>query len=207
MALSARLEFRQGQQLVMTPQLQQAIRLLQLSNIELNAFVEAELERNPLLERDDEEHNEEFASAATEAAPEGEAAPAEAEAAPEPAPAPSGGGDEAELAKAAKILFGSAKVDGGLEVDAVRKVIKKSKGALAKCYAKALVKDNALEAKVTVEFVVDKKGKTKDAKIKSGGLGDPAIDACLVEVMSGWKFDAPSDGKAKVKYPLTFKPS
>lgn len=53
MALSAKLEFRQGQQLVMTPQLQQAIRLLQFSNIELNAFVEAELERNPLLEREE----------------------------------------------------------------------------------------------------------------------------------------------------------
>jgi RNA polymerase sigma-54 factor len=53
MALSAKLEYRQGQQLVMTPQLQQAIRLLQLSNIELNAFVEAELERNPLLEREE----------------------------------------------------------------------------------------------------------------------------------------------------------
>ncbi len=53
MALSARLEIRQGQQLVMTPQLQQAIRLLQLSNMELNAFVDQELERNPLLERDE----------------------------------------------------------------------------------------------------------------------------------------------------------
>jgi len=53
MALLQRLELRQGQQLVMTPQLQQAIRLLQLSNIELNAFVDAELERNPLLERDE----------------------------------------------------------------------------------------------------------------------------------------------------------
>lgn len=52
MALSAKLELRQSQQLVMTPQLQQAIRLLQLSNMELNAFVETELERNPLLERD-----------------------------------------------------------------------------------------------------------------------------------------------------------
>src|SRR5262245_39544089 len=50
MAISAKLELRQGQQLVMTPQLQQAIRLLQLSNIELGQFVEAELERNPLLE-------------------------------------------------------------------------------------------------------------------------------------------------------------
>ncbi|MEM1306205.1 MAG: RNA polymerase sigma-54 factor, partial [Pseudomonadota bacterium] len=53
MAISAKLEMRQGQQLVMTPQLQQAIRLLQLSNIELAAFVDAELERNPLLERDE----------------------------------------------------------------------------------------------------------------------------------------------------------
>lgn len=53
MALSAKLELRQGQQLVMTPQLQQAIRLLQLSNLELTEFVDAELERNPLLERDE----------------------------------------------------------------------------------------------------------------------------------------------------------
>ncbi|HHN67912.1 MAG TPA: RNA polymerase sigma-54 factor [Thermopetrobacter sp.] len=53
MALRQKLEMRQGQSLVMTPQLQQAIRLLQMSNIELQAFVEAELERNPLLERTD----------------------------------------------------------------------------------------------------------------------------------------------------------
>lgn len=53
MALSTKLEMRQGQQLVMTPQLQQAIRLLQLSNIELTQYVEQELERNPLLEADE----------------------------------------------------------------------------------------------------------------------------------------------------------
>src|ERR1700749_1063732 len=53
MALSEKLELRQGQQLVMTPQLQQAIRLLQLSNLELTEFVDTELERNPLLERDE----------------------------------------------------------------------------------------------------------------------------------------------------------
>src|SRR5438045_369679 len=53
MALVPKLELRQGQQLVMTPQLQQAIRLLQLSNVELCTFVEAEVERNPLLERDE----------------------------------------------------------------------------------------------------------------------------------------------------------
>src|SRR6202045_4738663 len=51
MALTQRLEFRQTQSLVMTPQLMQAIKLLQLSNLDLSAFVEEELERNPLLER------------------------------------------------------------------------------------------------------------------------------------------------------------
>jgi RNA polymerase sigma-54 factor len=50
-----RLEIRQGQSLVMTPQLQQAIKLLQLSNIELAEYCEQELERNPLLDRDDRE--------------------------------------------------------------------------------------------------------------------------------------------------------
>ena len=51
MALAPKLQARQGAQLAMTPQLQQAIKLLQLSNIELSAFVEEQLEKNPLLER------------------------------------------------------------------------------------------------------------------------------------------------------------
>jgi len=53
MALGQKLQMRQGQSLVMTPQLQQAIKLLQLSNLELSDFVESELESNPLLSRDD----------------------------------------------------------------------------------------------------------------------------------------------------------
>ena len=50
MALGPRLEIRQSQSLVMTPQLQQAIRLLALSNLELEAFIGEALEANPLLE-------------------------------------------------------------------------------------------------------------------------------------------------------------
>lgn len=53
MAMTPRLDLRQSQALVMTPQLQQAIKLLQLNNLELTAFVEQELEKNPLLDRED----------------------------------------------------------------------------------------------------------------------------------------------------------
>jgi RNA polymerase sigma-54 factor len=64
MAITTKLELRQTHSLVMTPQLQQAIKLLQLSNIELASFVEAELERNPLLERDDADQFDGESSAA-----------------------------------------------------------------------------------------------------------------------------------------------
>lgn len=53
MAIGPRLDLRQSQSLVMTPQLRQAIQLLQFNNLEAAAFVEQELERNPLLERDE----------------------------------------------------------------------------------------------------------------------------------------------------------
>jgi len=48
------LQLRLGQQLTMTPQLQQAIRLLQLSSLELQSEIQEILETNPLLEKTDE---------------------------------------------------------------------------------------------------------------------------------------------------------
>src|SRR5882724_11703078 len=56
--LSQRLELRQSQALVMTPQLQQAIKMLQLSNLELAEFVDAEIEQNPLLDQGERESDE-----------------------------------------------------------------------------------------------------------------------------------------------------
>jgi RNA polymerase sigma-54 factor len=53
MSVSQSLQLKQGQSLVMTPQLQQAIKLLQLSNLELAAYVDQEIEQNPLLDRGD----------------------------------------------------------------------------------------------------------------------------------------------------------
>jgi RNA polymerase sigma-54 factor len=69
MALVQRLDLRQTQALVMTPQLQQAIKLLQLSNLELAQYVEGELEQNPLLERDEREPAGDGAAAAEPEAP------------------------------------------------------------------------------------------------------------------------------------------
>ncbi len=70
MAISPRLELRQSQTLVMTPQLLQAIKLLQFSNLELRDYVDQELERNPLLERTEPEGGESEPPAEPPAAPE-----------------------------------------------------------------------------------------------------------------------------------------
>ncbi len=51
MAVAPRLDLRQTQTLVMTPQLRQAIQLLQYSNVEASQFIEDELLKNPLLEK------------------------------------------------------------------------------------------------------------------------------------------------------------
>ncbi len=59
MVLAPRLDLRQSQSLVMTPQLQQAIKLLQLSNLELSEFVAEELEKNPMLEPDEGDRRDE----------------------------------------------------------------------------------------------------------------------------------------------------
>src|SRR5438270_7500536 len=58
MGLAPSLSIRQSQQLVLTPQLRQAIQLLQLSNLELDAFIAEELAKNPLLEGRSEEPDE-----------------------------------------------------------------------------------------------------------------------------------------------------
>ncbi|MCX8501789.1 MAG: RNA polymerase factor sigma-54 [Alphaproteobacteria bacterium] len=65
--LSQKIDLRQGQNLVMTPQMQQAIKLLQLNNQELTTLVEEIVAENPLLELVEGDGNGEAATAETEA--------------------------------------------------------------------------------------------------------------------------------------------
>jgi RNA polymerase sigma-54 factor len=80
MALSQKLQLRQSQALVMTPQLMQAIKLLQLSSLDLTSYVETELERNPLLERADEQQQSDQSEADVGDAPRAGDEPGDADA-------------------------------------------------------------------------------------------------------------------------------
>ena len=69
MALGPRLDLRQSQTLTMTPQLQQAIKLLALSNLEIEAFIGEALETNPLLEAGEVTHERAASDEVREEAP------------------------------------------------------------------------------------------------------------------------------------------
>jgi len=113
MALTPRLDLRQQQSLVMTPQLQQAIKLLQMSNLELAEYVEAELEQNPMLERDEGDAPAEGAEAAAEAVIEG-TEPTAPEVARDDTFDETGEPDAIELADAREM---PGKGDSGLDTD------------------------------------------------------------------------------------------
>src|SRR5205823_8324015 len=98
MALGPSLSIRHSQQLVLTPQLTQAIKLLQLSNLELEAFIAEELSKNPLLESssgDDEANTPESDSPVEE----------------------TDGEDRAEDPGADNLILGQAEDDRPLDVD------------------------------------------------------------------------------------------
>ena len=98
MALGPSLSIRHSQQLVLTPQLTQAIKLLQLSNLELEAFIAEEVSKNPLLESSSGEDEGEV--------PVAEAAAEEAD------------GDDAEDDPGAdNLILGQAEDDRPLDVD------------------------------------------------------------------------------------------
>jgi len=102
MGLGPSLSIRQSQQLVLTPQLAQAIKLLQLSNLELEAYIQEELSKNPLLEA----QSEEGGTAAETEQPTGEFMAEE-----------DGGEDGPEDPGADNLIMGQADDDRPLDVD------------------------------------------------------------------------------------------
>jgi len=98
MSLAPRLDLRQSQSLVMTPQLQQAIKLLALSNLELEGVIAEELEKNPLLAAGGEDGEPQQAEAQTDTGDDS--------------------GDDAEPITADRLIeAGDAQADAPLDVD------------------------------------------------------------------------------------------
>lgn len=94
---------------------------------------------------------------------------------------------------------------GGIDKDAIRKVILANYRTIQNCYNLALNRSPDLYGKLVIQWQIGEKGRVLSAKVKEDNLGNPAVGQCLIERLKTWTFpDPPSDVIADVVYPFVF---
>lgn len=95
---------------------------------------------------------------------------------------------------------------GSLDGDKVREVVSSHQAELRSCYERAVLENPTLAGTFTVRIVLDKNGSVGSAGIQGSSLQSLSMHRCVLQLVRGWRFPPPSDGKAAaVEYPLTFR--
>ncbi len=95
---------------------------------------------------------------------------------------------------------------GKLDKETVKKYIRKQLAGIKWCYQKAHQRNNKIEGKVTVSFIISATGKVIKSKVASSTLGDKPLEACIEQKVLRWRFPEPKGGIVKVRYPFVLRP-
>lgn len=95
---------------------------------------------------------------------------------------------------------------GGRDVESIRKVLDRNKGAFYTIYRRALRKDPSLEGKVEMLIVVAPNGRVSDCRILSSELKDPALEKKLVARVKLINFGAQNVEETSINYSFNFLP-
>jgi len=103
----------------------------------------------------------------------------------------------------------AATVTGGmLSKKQISDVIMRNKGAIRYCYESQLMRFPTLRGKVTVDFIIDTRGRVSKVKVPTNTLSQKKardkVARCLIKFISRWRFPKPKGGKVRVVYPFTF---
>ena len=97
-------------------------------------------------------------------------------------------------------------VKGGLDPDAIARIIQKNMGQIRFCYEQGLQRDPKLTGRVAVKFVIGGRGSVKSAALKSSTLGSQVVEGCILGRLKTWKFPTPKGGvDVKVAYPFLLR--
>lgn len=97
-------------------------------------------------------------------------------------------------------------VDGSLDREIVRKVVRQHRRELKYCYEKELQGDSGLAGRLVVEFTIDGSGEVLAVTSKESSLDNRAVEECVRDKIRRWTFPSPSDQKnVKVTYPVEFE--
>jgi hypothetical protein len=97
-------------------------------------------------------------------------------------------------------------VRGRLGVAAVRRVVVAALPALSRCYARSLAQDTTLKGRISLGWVISRKGFVLLTKVYQATLPVPAVTACLEAEIKRLQFPAPAAGMAVSELTLVLQP-
>jgi TonB family protein len=98
------------------------------------------------------------------------------------------------------------KLAPGYDRDLVLKVVRKHQNEIRYCYETELQKHPELAGKVTVAWTIGATGSVESADIAESGLGNPNVEACIVQRVRRWNFPEPQGGQeVGVTFPWVFQ--
>jgi TonB family protein len=104
------------------------------------------------------------------------------------------------------ITSGDPEVQGSLDKELIRKVIRDHRDQIRFCYESQLQRYPKLAGKVAVKFLITANGTVAVASVSQSTTGAPALDSCVVTKVKTWLFPKPKGGGVvTVNYPFNFK--
>jgi TonB family protein len=105
----------------------------------------------------------------------------------------------------ASVGTGTHVVDGQLDLDIVRRIVRAHINEIRHCYNQGLQHDPDLRGGVRIDFVIAPNGDVQGAKVVKNDLADAHVGECIVKAIKRWRFPKSADGKpVRVSYPFQF---
>jgi len=98
-----------------------------------------------------------------------------------------------------------ADIGGGMDKEAIRRVIREHIREIRNCYERELQKSPDLYGKIVLEWDIEEEGRVSRCVVKSNALGNDAVAQCIASRLKTWKFpDPPKDQVGRVVFPFVF---
>lgn len=101
----------------------------------------------------------------------------------------------------------AAKVEGSLDKEIIRRIVRAHINEIRTCYEKGLVKDPTLQGRVAIRFTVAADGSVSQSEIASNDAPLDEVGECIRERITTWRFPKPKGGGVVVvTYPFVLEP-
>jgi len=100
-----------------------------------------------------------------------------------------------------------AEVQGALDKDIIRRIVRAHINEVRYCYNQALARDPNAKGRVAVQFTIGGTGKVPTAVVQESTMKDPAVGSCIAQAVKRWTFPKPEGGGSViVSYPFVLEP-